>query len=243
MSPRPGALVSWIEPVRRGAAALGREALSALLPQLCPACGSPVGPPDFLCEACLARIPRLAIELCLRCLARGLEPVGCRDHDGFAVRPAWVYDERASLLVHALKYDGRADVAHGLGGELARAAAPVAPFDFVTEVPLHRSRRRERGYNQAERLARALAAAADLPYRPGVLARHRATDAQSRLGAARRRRNVAGAFRLEDRSGLEGRSLLLVDDVVTTGATLEECVTVLRRAGCRVTAVTLAWAQ
>src|SRR5439155_15601564 len=127
--------------------------------------------------------PRISFSLCARGVSGGGEPVGCVLHPGFVVWPAWLYDERAELVVHALKFGERTGLARGLGVELARAVPPPRP-DGVLAIPLHASRRRERGYNQAECLAEALAARLGAPLLDGVLARTRATRPQTGLGAA-----------------------------------------------------------
>jgi ComF family protein len=234
--PRP---VRWIT----AAARLAHDLVDFALPQRCAGCGVPCGPPLPLCPACLGAIPRLSLELCARCLARGREPAGCLAHPGFAVRPAWVYDERAELVVHALKYQGRVRLASALGGELARAVSPARGVQLVTEVPLHPARRRERGYNQSALLAERLADAIGAPWLPAALERVRPTRAQARLRPDERRRNMAGAFRVRRPGWLRERRIVIVDDVVTTGATLEACLAVLVEAGARPSAVTLAWAQ
>ncbi len=223
--------------------ALARDLLAFALPQRCPACGVQADPARLLCDACLARIPRLDTALCARCLAAGREGPGCLAHAGFAVRAAWIYDERAALVVHALKYDERPGLARALGGVMALALPPGYRPDLVIDVPLHRTRQRERGYNQAAALAVALAEAIATPRLAGALTRVRATRAQARLGPAERRKNIAGAFRVERPTALEGRSVLLVDDVLTTGATLESALAALKSAGADATGIALAWAQ
>ena len=145
--------------------------------------------------------------------------------------------------MHALKFQERPGLARALGETLARALPPEARPDLVLEVPLHRTRRRERGYNQAALLADALATTLAVPRWPGALIRVRATRAQARLGAAARRANLAGAFRLAQPKALAGRSVLIVDDVLTTGATLEACLAPLEAAGARAKGLALAWAQ
>jgi ComF family protein len=159
------------------------------------------------------------------------------------VWPAWVYDERAAAVVHALKYGGRRGLAAGLAGELARVVPPGPGADLLMAVPLHSARRRERGYNQAGLLAAALAGRIGVPLLDGAMERVRDTRPQARLDPRARRDNVAGAFRVKSPAALEGRSILLVDDVITTGATLEACLDALARAGARASGVALAWAQ
>jgi ComF family protein len=230
-------------------AALGaraRDLAAFVLPQRCAGCGRDVDEgipaPSILCDECLARVPRVSFPLCARCLSLGREAVGCRLHPDFVVWPAWLYDERAELVVHALKFGERTALAAYLGLELARAVPPPRP-DGILAVPLHASRRRERGYNQAERLAAALAARLGAPLLEGVLVRSRATRPQTGLGPAARRRNLGAAFRVERPEWIAGRALLVVDDVITTGATLEAALATLAAAGARASATALCWAQ
>ena len=226
------------------ARALSRAALGFALPQRCPGCGAPATARRVLCPSCRARIPRLRTPLCARCLAAGREPSGCTRHAGFTVFTPWVFDEHAAQVVHALKYGGRPSLAAPLGRTLGAAVPAVwRRPDFVLEVPLHPARERERGYNQAAALADALAGVLGAPRLPGALARVRFTPPQAKLGEAARRANVAGAFVVGRRSGLAGRRVLVVDDVMTTGATLEACLDVLGRAGAQAAGVTLAWTQ
>jgi ComF family protein len=188
-------------------------------------------------------VPRADLVLCVRCLAREREPVGCVQHPGFRVGVAWVYDERAAAVVAAYKYGAREDLAEALAPELLRAPLPLPRPDLVAAVPLHKARRRERGYDQAARLARAWARDAGLPFLDGALERVRPTRVQARLGARERRANVAGAFRVREPSALAGRKVVVVDDVVTTGATLEAALATLGACGAEAAGLALAWAQ
>jgi len=223
--------------------ALARDLVAFAFPQRCPGCAAEASPERLLCEACRDAIPRLATPLCARCLAHGLEPAGCVKHPAHAVWAAWVYDERAARVVQALKYESRTGLAAGLGPEIARALPATLRPDLVLAVPLHPARRRERGYNQAALLADSLAVEIGAPRLEGVIERTRDTRPQARLDALARRANVAGAFRVRERSGLKGRSVLIVDDVLTTGATLEACLDACLEAGARPTGAALAWAQ
>ena len=103
----------------------------------------------------------------------------------------------------------------------------------MTSVPLHRARRRERGYNQADLLARQLAGEWGIPHLPDLLCRQRSTRVQARLEEDDRRANLAGAFRVEHPTWVSGRSWILLDDVITTASTLAECMDTLRRSGAR----------
>jgi ComF family protein len=141
------------------------------------------------------------------------------------------YDGALRAIVHALKYEGRRSLAQPLAELMRiRGADMLTGADWAVPVPLHPSRRRERGFNQAADLARHLG----VPVCP-ALRRHRATRTQTELPAARRHANVRGAFVLApapvQESRLEGSIVVLVDDVSTTGATLDECARVLKEAG------------
>jgi ComF family protein len=133
--------------------------------------------------------------------------------------------------------------AAGAGGAAGVAGAEGRRPDLILEVPLHEARRRERGYNQAGVLADELSVRIGVPRLAEALERVRPTRPQARLGAAERRAQLAGAFRARRPETLEGRNVLIVDDVLTTGATLEACFEVLLDAGAHPTGVTLAWAQ
>jgi ComF family protein len=156
-----------------------------------------------------------------------------------AVRSAYaIPGGTAESIVHALKYQGWPAVAPAMA---RRMAALRFPDDVEREraalvpVPLASSRRRERGYNQSEELARALGHIWHVPVRTDLLARARATESQTRLTPGERHRNVSGAFRARaDRDALRGLHLVLVDDVVTTAATLNACAAALHEGGARI---------
>ena len=175
----------------------------------CPRCALPLETPAPLCGECLEREPPFAA--------------------------AWVpfrYAHPLDLLEARFKFRG--DLAAGrvlaeLMIERARVEAPVRPAAIVA-VPLHVSRLRERGYNQALELAKPLARALDIPIERDLLVRRRATPAQTGFDAVARRRNLRGAFAVADGRSLP-RHVALVDDVMTTGATLRECAHALRSAG------------
>ena len=229
--------------VRSLARRAGSDALDALLPQQCGACARALAGSGVLCPRCTEAIPTLSVGVCARCLAGGGEPVGCLAHPDYTVWPAWIYDPRAELVVHALKFGGRQVIARELGPVLARAAGHLASADLVSEIPLHRARQRERGYNQAALLAEALSRTLGVPRLPGLLERSRATLAQARLGGLARRDNLRGAFQLTRPEWVRGRRIIVVDDVITSGATLEAAMTAFQEVGAHPVAVTLAWAQ
>jgi ComF family protein len=150
------------------------------------------------------------------------------------VRAACVYDDHVRGLILGFKHGDRTDLAALFARWIARAAADILPqVDGVVPVPLHRWRLLKRRYNQAAEIARPLARQAGIAYLPQALVRTRATPVQGHKGAEDRRLNVAGAFAAPrgERRRLEGRRLLLIDDVFTTGATVEGCARALKAAG------------
>ncbi len=223
--------------------------LSALLPAACLGCAAPLGAAARLglCAACRGRLRRLgsACPLCAAPLAT-TAPVGyvcgrCRARPPAYDRllALWSYEPPLDAVVRALKF-GRLDyLGRHLGLALAEAfgggsgdIGGMGEADVVVPVPLHWRRRLARGYNQAERIARPIALALDRPFAT-ALRRRRATPPQSGLGRPERLRNPRRAFgvRPATAAALAGRTVLLVDDVATTGATLDAAATALKQAG------------
>lgn len=138
------------------------------------------------------------------------------------------------LAVHALKFGGRERIAHVLGAfaaELWVRPGELEGYAAVVPVPLSGKRRRERGFNQAERIARAVATSAAIPLWGRILVKMRDCPPQAGLSISARRKNVASVYRASIPRSLRGRDLLVVDDVLTTGATAEAAARALRRAG------------
>jgi ComF family protein len=227
-----------------------REAVSRLLDTLFPpACAGCGARGTLLCARCIASIERPAMGicagchqplttnadgtfggLCTLCQARG-------DHALDGLRVAARYAGAVRAAIWALKYRGERRMAGPLGELLAHSGSQLGQRNtLLVPVPLHPNRRRQRGYNQAELLARQCGSVLRLPLRADLLARVRATPPQVGLSAAERRTNVAGAFAATSgaASALAGRSILLIDDVCTSGATLAAAAVALRAAGAAV---------
>lgn len=150
------------------------------------------------------------------------------------------YEGSLRRLIHLFKYSGMTPLARPLADLLLRALPVDATFDAVVPVPLYWRKRWQRGFNQAELLARRVAKKRRIPM-VSVLRRSRATSVQAGLTSAGRRANVAGAFALRGNADVAGKRFLLIDDVMTTGATVGACAAVLKRAGAKsVTVLTLA---
>ncbi|HEX5830070.1 MAG TPA: double zinc ribbon domain-containing protein [Gemmatimonadaceae bacterium] len=232
---------------RAALGAAGRAALTFLLPPACAACGRALDDADggAVCGRCWERLAWLGTPRCPRCGHPGDPRHRCRWCELLPayVRAArsvcWVHRGTGSAIVHALKYEGWERVAEGMAARLARLDWPVdvrAERDALVPVPLAAARARERGFNQSERLARALGARLGLPVWTDVLTRTRATRTQTRLTPEERRSNVSGAFSAVPDAvrRVRGTHLVLVDDVVTTAATLNACAASLFAAGTRI---------
>jgi ComF family protein len=141
--------------------------------------------------------------------------------------------------IHAFKFGGKRALADPLGDLLAetRPVLPPGPLDLLVPVPLHRRRERDRGFNQSWLLARRLAWCWQVAALPDVLERPRRTLPQADLGATERRRNVHGAFRVKHPGAIRGCHVVLVDDIMTTGATAGECAALLEESGAAVVGV------
>lgn len=202
------------------------------LPQCCLLCG--VGSPSaLLCAACEAALPRLPRTRCGTCAlpVTGAAVCGaCLNRPPRFDRVSAVFAYRFPLdaLVQGLKYGGNLAVAGVLGETLARAIASER-VDLIVPMPLSVQRLRERGFNQAHEIARSVARATGIPVAAEASRRVIDTAAQAKLPWKERARNVRGAFVCD--ADLSGRSVAVIDDVMTTGATLDELAKSLKRAG------------
>lgn len=196
------------------------QVLDALFPPRCLLCAAPAGTGVPACAGCLADLPWLETQP--------------RPRECFAeIRSAFTYEYPVDRLIVAAKFGRQAPVARGLGQLLAWRMPRLAdPPDAVVPVPLHWRREAARGFNQAEEIALSLCQDRGWPLRARFCRRLRPTPEQSGLGAALRRDNLRNAFALADpRAAARCRHVLLVDDVLTTGATAEAIARVFQAAG------------
>ena len=227
------------------------HALNVVMPPRCLSCQEPMAPPGVLCPDCWPVVQFLAEPLCRRCgspLEQAQpEPCGhCQaSHSPLQqTRAAMLYDDRSRDLILHLKH---ADALAGIpvmARWLQRAGAEtLTDADFLVPVPKHWTRLFMRRYNQSAELARALARLSKVRALPDGLHRTRRTPSQGGLSRQRRQANVHDAFAVKDRyrERINGASIVLIDDVITTGATLEACGDALLAAGAtKVTALALA---
>jgi len=231
--------------VGRVLAPIGRAAIDLLLPAHCATCDTLVAPPGLFCARCFAETNFVSTPCCARCGVpfghaghggqAALCPV-CREHPpAFArARAALRYDPHAHRLILPLKHADRIELAQVLARLMARAGTELlAQADVLVPVPLHRRRLFARRYNQAALLARAVGRIADRPVVLDALRRLRPTAPLGDHDAIARAAAVSGAIapRAARMSRLRGARVLLVDDVMTSGATANECARVLLGAG------------
>lgn len=212
------------------------------LPQLCASCREPVGDAG-VCAACWSKLSFIAPPYCERLgIPFTYDPgPGILSMEAIADPPAYHraraavrYDDVARTLVHALKYGDRLDLAPTMGRWMATAGKPLLDSaDALVPVPLHWRRQWARRFNQSALLAEVVAKAADVPVSYRALKRAKATPQQVGLSQAARAQNVQGAFRVppDGKAEIAGRRLILVDDVLTSGATMDACARALLRAG------------
>ena len=220
-----------------------RFTLGVIYPPTCIACAAATGEAHTLCARCWNEVRFIERPFCERLgtpfgVDLGiplLSPGAIADPPVFQRgRAVARYDDVARALVHRLKYGDRLELAKALGIMMARAGAELlADADVIVPVPLHRSRLWWRRFNQAMALGAVISRAGDVPCAPFLLARVKRTRSQVGLTKNQRGENLQGAFRVpaEAKPHLEGKRVLLVDDVVTTGATANACSRVLLRAG------------
>jgi|WetSurMetagenome_2_1015567.scaffolds.fasta_scaffold103968_2 ComF family protein len=219
-----------------------RHLLDCLYPPRCQVCKQFAE--EAFCAACREQVVRIKPPICRNC-GLPLDPQAtgpelcpdCREAPSPITwaRAAGIYQGTLQQAILNFKFSGRRVLAKPLAGLLAETygdgLCPKETFDAVGPVPLHPQRRKERGYNQSELLAEYFCRATGLELAKDLLQRVRPTLPQVMLPRPERAKNVRGAFAVRDKSAVTGKAILLIDDIATTGATIEECARVLTKAG------------
>ena len=234
-----------LDAIGRGVWRFRGHCVDSLLPPQCPLCRVFVDGPYKLCAACFGKMSFITAPHCLRCgLAFATmgeagpqgQCLGClRRPPAFGrARAAFCYDDAARPLILPFKHADRTELAPVLAAMMARAgAALLVEAGAILPVPLHRRRLVARRYNQAALLASCLARRANKPWLPDTLMRHRVTTSLGDMSAAARQQEVSNAFTIRPsrQPGIQGKRLLLIDDVMTSGATASACAAAALQAG------------
>lgn len=209
-----------------------------LLPSLCPACGATAETGQRLCRGCSQTLPVL-LHACPRC-AKPYEHTDIHGECGACQKRPPAFSRSIALyrfappvdhFIRELKFHRQLGLARLLGEHLAERLANEPRPDRIIPVPLHRARLRERGYNQALEIARPVARALGVPLDFRSLVRVRATAPQTGMTVKARRKNLRGAFEVRNETAVRNRRVALVDDVMTTGSTVQAAAQCLRASG------------
>lgn len=217
-----------------------------IYPVKCPFCGEIVSSGNkkmssrnWICAECRRKVPYLKEPRCMCCgkPVINAEQEYCfdcskRKHAFEEGRSLWIHKEPAEQAIYAFKYHNRRIYGKAFGAELADQYGDYLKkkgITMIVPIPLHRKRKKRRGYNQAEILAKVLGESTGIMVDAGVLERVKATKPQKQLDNKGRRRNIKGAFRVT--KSVKGEKIMLIDDIYTTGSTLDEAAGVLKRSG------------
>ncbi len=196
-----------------------RRLLSIFFPERCPYCRDVIKPCELYCEECKDKIP---LNTCKKKIAGVYEVLSVVPYDGIF--------KKAVLRLKFKKLEQYAYPLARLMAEKLMKEFETLSFDVITFVPLHPDDLKERGFNQCELLAKYLSEAVKIPHR-ALLKKTRKNAPQHKLSASKRKKNVEGVFKAVDKSLIKGNRILIIDDIVTTGCTLEECAKVLEENG------------
>ena len=221
---------------------LVEAAVSLLYPPVCTICGTSIRAAEYLCDQCEAKAVRISAPFCEKCsepfdgsIKGAFTCANCAHRTIYFEAAVAAYRGRGIVrqIVHEFKYGRHIHLRHLVARCLHAALDDErlcgCRFDVLVPVPLHPARQRERGFNQASLLVELLSAQTAIPPKP-LLERTRYTTTQTALDRSERMENLHNAFRLRKNANVRGLRVLLVDDVLTTGSTLNECARILKRA-------------
>ena len=201
--------------------------LNAVFPRRCSYCGKTVKPGMSCCDDCAVSLPRIEGEICRKC-GREKKCCSCRNaekyYDGLAA--PFYFTGNVRKGIHAYKFRRWRTSAEAFGGEMAktvRSRFESVDFDFIISVPLTDKSRRERGYNQCELLADELSRHLGIEHKKDILVKIYETRKQHTISSVFRKGNLSGVFEVNNPAEVEGKTILLVDDISTTGETFNEC--------------------
>lgn len=215
-------------------------------PELCIICDSVRHTDEkWFCDACVSKLKENSYgrDACSRCgLNQNIRSCTCSvawDFPFTSIISIFDYNEHTQSLIRNIKYGGKRALAADLAGYAPGLSSLSSRFDMIIPVPLHWTRLRKRGYNQAEWFAKGVSSITKIPVTRNAVCRVRSTGTQTKLDKSERGDNIRNAFALRKRAGslVAGKRVLLVDDVITTGATIAECANVILAAGCECVAV------
>ena len=201
--------------------------LAALFPNRCVYCDARVQGDALVCGECRNSLPRIEGEICPKC-GRGKKVCACRKKENYydGIAAPFYFEGNVRKGLHCFKFRNYTAGAEEYAREMyetIKTRFPDVVFDFITEVPVSAKSRRSRGYNQCELLAKEISALSGIPHRQGVIKKIYETNAQHGLPGYLRRGNLAGVFDLTEPETVKGKTVLLCDDISTSGETLGEC--------------------
>ena len=207
--------------------------LDFFLPAFCTHCKTKLNPEEILiCRECLHSIKNADKQRIESEYGRKFKPGGFVED----FTSAFIFEKDGALqsLIHALKYENKFRAGIFLGSQFAKERGYFLKennIQFIVPVPLHRLKKAERGYNQAYYISKGIGRSLDLAVRPGILKRKKYTRTQTKMNLEERKENVRDAFILKKKKSVKNKNILIIDDVITTGATTNECAKILKEGG------------
>lgn len=203
------------------------------LPRFCPACKNKLSvEEEIVCGTCISNIEQAGERRLLHEFERKFN--SDKIISGFTSLFVFEKEKELQHIIHGLKYDGKFQIGLFLGRLIAMKLGRLLDewkIDFIIPVPLHHLKRAERGYNQSEFIAKGIRSVLKIPINTNSIKRNRFTETQTSLNLIKRRENLKGAFTIKRKNNLNGKTILLLDDVITTGATISECGKILCEKG------------